>query len=399
MDMFKIKRVAEILFVATRLGTISFGGPVAHIGYFRDEYVNRRGWLDEETYLDIVSLCQVLPGPTSSQVGIVVGMYRSGFVGGLAAWIGFTLPSAFLLILFAFGINNSVSLHESGWLHGLKIMSVAVVAFAVWSMANSICSDRIRMTITVFSAIIILSVPIQGIQFFAIAAGASIGWLFLEGSALKSEPQASTRFGTKTAVFSLIVFVSLIILLPIARHMTTNPFVEVIDSFYRTGALVFGGGHVVLPLLQSEVVDSGWVTQDAFLAGYGAAQGIPGPLFTFAAYLGATMAHFRYPLVSGLVCLVVIFLPSFLLILGTLPFWAKLRSMTWFRRPLGGVNAAVVGLLLAALYDPIWINTIKSPSDFAISIGILCMLVIWRRPIWVVVLTSALIGQIISMIV
>lgn len=397
--MFKIKRVAEILFVATRLGTISFGGPVAHIGYFRDEYVNRRGWLDEETYLDVVSLCQVLPGPTSSQVGIVIGMYRSGFLGGLAAWIGFTLPSAFLLILFAFGISNSVSLHESGWLHGLKLMSVAVVSFAVWSMASTICTDRIRMTITVFSAIIILSISIQGMQFYAIVAGALLGWLFLEGTPANAGYQDSNRFGKKTAIFSLIIFVSLIILLPVARHMTANPFIAVADSFYRTGALVFGGGHVVLPLLQSEVVDTGWVTQDAFLAGYGAAQGIPGPLFTFAGYLGATMAHFRYPLVSGLVCLVAIFLPSFLLILGILPFWAKLRSVTWFRGPLGGVNAAVVGLLLAALYDPIWTNTIKSPSDFAISIGILCMLAIWRHPIWVVVLTSAIIGQMVSMLV
>ena len=395
--MFKIKRVAEILLVATRLGMISFGGPVAHIGYFRDEYVNRRGWLDEETYLDIVSLCQVLPGPTSSQVGIVIGMYRSGFLGGFAAWIGFTLPSACLLILFAFGVNNSISLDQSGWLHGLKIMSVAVVAFAVWSMANSICTDRIRMTITLFSAIIILSIPIQGIQFYVIAASALTGWLFLEGTVVSTESQTNTRFGRNTALFSLIIFVSLIILLPIARHVTGNPFVEVADSFYRTGALVFGGGHVVLPLLQSEVVETGWVTQDAFLAGYGAAQGIPGPLFTFAGYLGATMTHFRYPLVSGLVCLFAIYLPSFLLIVGTLPFWAKLRSIIWFRRPLGGVNAAVVGLLLAALYDPIWTNTIKSPSDFAISIGILCMLAIWRPPIWVVVLVSAFAGQAISM--
>lgn len=391
-----IKRLLEILFVATRLGITSFGGPIAHIGYFREEYVNRRGWLDENSYTDIVSLCQVLPGPTSSQVGIVVGMWRAGFIGGVIAWLGFTLPSAIVLMLFAVSVGNADSLSAYGWLHGLKIMAVAVVALAVWGMARTICTDRTRYTISVISVIFILLIANQLTQIGVIVFGAIAGWLFLRHEVQYVQPNDRIMIPKAIAIASLVVFVSLLIFLPVARQLTTEPSLAIVDSFYRAGSLVFGGGHVVLPMLQSEVIEPGWVSQDIFLAGYGAAQAIPGPLFTFAAYLGSAMGQFKYPFVNGLMSLSAIYLPSFLLIVGVIPFWNDLRSMERFRGILAGVNASVVGLLMAALYDPIWISAVKIPSDAAILVGLIFLLTVLKWPVWSVVSISAIVGEVVT---
>ena len=391
-----IKRVLEILFVATRLGITSFGGPIAHIGYFREEYVNRRGWLDENSYTDIVSLCQVLPGPTSSQVGIVVGMWRAGFIGGVIAWLGFTLPSAIVLMLFAVSVGSADSLSAYGWLHGLKIMAVAVVALAVWGMARTICTDRTRYTISVVSVIFILLIANQLTQIGVIVFGAIAGWLFLRHEVQYVQPNDRIMIPKTIAIASLVVFVSLLIFLPVARQLTTEPSLAIVDSFYRAGSLVFGGGHVVLPMLQSEVIEPGWVSQDIFLAGYGAAQAIPGPLFTFAAYLGSSMGQFKYPFVNGLMSLSAIYLPSFLLIVGVIPFWNDLRSMERFRGVLAGVNASVVGLLTAALYDPIWISAVRIPSDAAILVGLIFLLTVLKWPVWSVVSISAVVGEVVT---
>ena len=392
------RRLLEIFLVALRLGCTSFGGPIAHIGYFREEYVKRRLWLDEEEYADIVSLCQVLPGPTSSQVGITVGISRAGLAGGVIAWLGFTLPSASVLILFALGVANAEDLEESGWLHGLKLMSVAVVALAVWGMARAICVDRIRTTLAGLSAITILAVASPSVQIYVIFAGAIVGWVLLRekfaGVTSSRRFPISKQFG----ICSLIAFASLVIFLPILRQATGSSALEMLDSFYRAGSLVFGGGHVVLPLLQSEVVENGWVTQDTFLAGYAAAQAIPGPLFTFAAYLGTAMDKLQNPVFGGLLCLGAIFIPSFLLITGVLPFWNILSSRGWFRGSLAGVNAAVVGLLMAALYDPVWTSAISSGTDLGFVIAITCLISVWKCPVWLVVLLAGISSELMSIV-
>jgi chromate transporter len=390
------KRLFEILLVATKLGVTSFGGPIAHLGYFRNEYVKKRGWLSEEQYTSIISLCQILPGPTSSQVGIMIGMYRAGISGGIVAWVGFTLPSTIALLVFAMGVNNMEGLQDSGWLHGLKVLAVAIVAIAVSGMAKTICTNKLTTTIAVLSAtaILILSVPM--IQVLVISSGAFIGYLYLKPEIQSSSNTNAFSINKKIATFSILLFFSVLIALPYLSNTTSNPFIEVSDKFYRTGSLVFGGGHVVLPLLQSEVVDSGLVAQDSFIAGYGAAQAIPGPLFTFAAYLGTVMPSFSNPLLIGLLCLIMIFIPSFLLIIGIVPFWDTLRSKSWFRGPLVGINASVVGLLIAALYDPIWISAVEKNTDVAVVIGLICIISIWKCPVWVAVLIAASLGEILS---
>jgi len=386
----------EVLRIFLRLGVTSFGGPVAHLGYYRAEFVERRKWLDEHTYADIVALWQFLPGPTSSQVGITVGIMRAGFLGALAAWIGFTMPSAAAMILFGYGLTRFGDLSGAPWLHGLKIVAVAVVAQAVWGMAQSLRPAaakplKIWATIAVGAAILALAVPSAVGQVVAILAGALIGWALL-GSAQTppSGVSIAVHIPRALSVAAAILFVALLFGLPLLAAAVPAQPIKLLDSFYRSGSLVFGGGHVVLPLLQAEVVPSGWVSNDAFLAGYGAAQAVPGPLFTFAAYLGTVMGPAPNGVIGGLLCLAAIFLPSFLLLIGALPFWDSLRRHPVVQSALPGVNAAVVGLLLAALYRPVWTSAIFAPQDFAIGVVAFLTLTFWAVPPWLVVILGAL---------
>ena len=381
---------AEALAVSFKLGLTSFGGPVAHLGYFRDEYVVRRRWLDEASYADIVALCQFLPGPASSQVGIAIGVLRAGLPGALAAWIGFTLPSALAMILFAYGVGLMGDVGEAPWLRGLKIVAVAVVAQAVWGMARTLCPDRERASVAVVAALLALAVPTVAGQVGAIALGGLIGWLLLPAAAGGAVEPLRIDIGRRRAVASLALFFVLLGGLPVLAAVTDVGAVALFDSFYRAGSLVFGGGHVVLPLLQAEVVPPGWVTNDAFLAGYGAAQAVPGPLFTFAGYLGTITTVGPGGWLGGLLCLVAIFLPSFLLVIGALPFWDTLRRRRGMQSALRGINAAVVGLLLAALYTPVWTSAIHTPADFALGLVAFLLLALWRVPPWLVVILGAL---------
>jgi len=381
----------EVLQVFLRLGLTSFGGPVAHLGYFRAEFVERRRWLDEPAYADIVALCQSLPGPASSQVGISLGILRAGLPGAFAAWLGFTGPSALAMILFAYGVTAFGDLSHGAWLHGLKIVAVAVVAQAVWGMARSLCPDRERATIAVGAAILPLAIPSAASQIGAIVAGGLIGWRFLRGgpASARGAPLA-VHLPRAWSVTAAAAFFALLIGLPVVAALVPSHMIALIDAFYRSGALVYGGGHVVLPLLQAAVVPPGWITNDAFLAGYGAAQAVPGPLFTFSAYLGTMMGPAHHAWVGGLICLAAIFLPSFLLLVGALPFWNSLRQRSSVQSALRGVNAAVVGLLLAALYQPVWTSAILAPTDFAIGIAAFLLLALWNLPPWLVVVLGAL---------
>jgi chromate transporter len=372
-----------------RLGLTSFGGPVAHLGYFRTEFVERRAWLSEPAYADIVALCQFLPGPASSQVAVSLGILRSGLVGGLAAWCGFTLPSALALILFAYGVDRIGDLSHASWLHGLKIVAVAVVAQAVWAMARALCPDRQRVTLAVAAALLVLTLPSALGQIGAIAAGALIGWRFMPAPAAPVVGALGFGLSRRCALAALAVFFALLFLLPLASWASGSHVVDMIARFYRSGSLVFGGGHVVLPLLQQAVAPPGWIGNDEFLAGYGAAQAVPGPLFTFAAYLGAAMHEAPSGWLGGMICLTAIYLPSFLLLIGVLPFWDALRQRASVQSALKGVNAAVVGLLLAALYTPVWTSGILSSTDFAIGLAAVLLLMFWRAPPWLVVVLGA----------
>ena len=389
MPPHRLAAVLEVLGVATRLGLTSFGGPVAHLGYFRREYVVRRRWLDEQTYADVVALCQFLPGPASSQVGIAVGILRAGLAGGLAAWLGFTLPSAILLVLFARSIRG-LDLSSAGWLLGLKIAAVAVVAQAVWGMARALCPDRERATIAVVAAVVVTAWPGAWGQVLVIVVAGLIGPRRLPGAAEgPSAVPVRVPFGHGLGGAALALFFTLLVALPIARYATGQHVVAVIDAFYRSGSLVFGGGHVVLPLLQAEVVPPDWVSREQFLAGYGAAQAVPGPLFTLSAYLGAVMRPAPTGWAGAALALAAMFLPAFLLVVGTLPFWDALRARPAFRAALRGINAAVVGLLLAALYDPVWTGAIHAPADFALALVAFGLLALWSAPPWLVVVLAA----------
>ena len=385
-------RVNEVFLVFLRLGLTSFGGPVAHIGYFRQEFVTRRAWLDERGFADLVALCQFLPGPASSQIGIAVGLLRAGLAGSLAAWLGFTVPSAIALTLFAYGVAALGEAAGAAPLHGLKIVAVAVVAQAVWNMARSLAPDRPRATLAVLAAALVLALPSTAGQLGAILLGALAGSLLLGGASEEALSPLPVPIGRRTGVALLVAFFLLLIALPWAAAASGNHALALIDSFYRSGALVFGGGHVVLPLLQASVVPPGWIGNDAFLAGYGAAQAVPGPLFTFAAYLGAAMTPAPTGWEGALLCLGAIFLPSFLLVLGGLPFWDALRRQRTAQAALKGVNAAVVGLLLAALYRPVWTSAILAPEDFVLALGAFLLLAFWKAPPWLVVILGALAG-------
>jgi chromate transporter len=388
----------EVLSVSTRLGCTSFGGPIAHLGYFRAEYVARRRWLDEQTYADLVALCQFLPGPASSQVGIAIGIFRAGLLGGLAAWLGFTLPSALALVAFAYGLQ-ALGGTDAGWLHGLKVVAVAVVAQAVWGMAQTLTPDRQRATIAVLAAVVILAWPTAIGQILVIVAAGLLyhrmslsGWQELPASPRPTTLQMHVPISRRLATGAWVLFVGLLVGLPLLRHVAPSHPVAVFDSFFRVGSLVFGGGHVVLPLIQAAVVPPGWVTNEQFVAGYGAAQAVPGPLFTFAAYLGAVMHPWPNGWVGAALALGAIFLPSFLLIIGGLPLWNLLRAQASFQAVLRGINAAVVGLLLAALYHPVWTSAIHAPGDFALGLADFLLLAFWKWPPWAVVVCSALAG-------
>jgi len=374
----------KVFLIFLRLGLTSFGGPIAHLGFFRTEFVDRRRWLDEEHYADVVALSQFLPGPASSKVGIIIGVLRAGIPGALAAWLGFTLPSALALILFGYGVAALGDLSGAGWLHGLKIVAVAVVAQAVWGMARNLCPDRERLAIAAAATVLALAVPSTLGQVGAIVLGGLIGWRFLPGEVVQLIP-LPLRIGRWWSVASIMLFFALLAGLPLLAASTGSHLLAVFEAFYTSGSLVFGGGHVVLPLLQAATVPPGWVDNDAFLAGYGAAQAVPGPLFTFAAFLGTVMGPQPNGWLGGLICLLGIFLPSFFLAIGPLPYWNWIRQHPVMRSVLKGVNAAVVGLLLAALYDPVWTSAIHSSADFAIAAVALLLLVSWKTPPWLVV--------------
>jgi chromate transporter len=381
--------VLDVFLAFLKLGLTSFGGPIAHLGYFRSEFVERRHWLDERSYADLVALSQFLPGPASSKVGIAIGVLRAGYGGALAAWLGFTLPSAVALVLFAHGVGALGDAVGSGWLHGLKVVAVAVVAQAVLGMMRSLAPDRERATLAVAAAAIVLAVPSAWAQIAAIILGAVVGVILLRGSAMSGHIAFPPRVSRTAGALLLLVFFALLIGLPLLASSLPYQSVRLLDSFYRAGSLVFGGGHVVLPLLQAEVVPPGWVGNDAFLAGYGAAQAVPGPLFTFAAYLGAVMGPQPNGWLGAAICLIGIFLPAFLLGIGALPFWDALRRQSAAQAALRGVNAAVVGLLLAALYHPVWTAGITSAKDFALASGAFLLLFMWQAPPWLVVILTA----------
>ena len=386
--------VLEVLAASTRLGLTSFGGPVAHLGYFREEYVVRRRWIDEQSYADLVALCQFLPGPASSQIGIAMGVMRAGLPGAVAAWLGFTLPSALALTLFAYGVQT-VGTTDAGWLHGLKIVAVAVVAQAVWGMARTLAPDRERGTIAVLAAILALALPTAFGQVAIIAVAGLVGWRFLVAPPVASSRHA-VPISRRVGVAAWVIFAALLVALPLLREAFPSQGISVFDSFFRVGSFVFGGGHVVLPLLQAEVVPPGWVTNEQFLAGYGAAQAVPGPLFTFSAYLGAVMAQPPNGWTGAALALTAIFLPSFLLVVGALLFWGTLRTLPAFQSALRGINAAVVGLLLAALYRPVWTSAIATAADFSLAAACLALLVLWKLPPWLVVVFAAVGGTVIA---
>ncbi|MFW9081961.1 chromate efflux transporter [Pseudomonas sp. P2757] len=383
---------ASVFLIFLRLGLTSFGGPVAHLGYFRDEFVTRRRWLSERSYADLVALCQFLPGPASSQVGIALGLSRAGYRGALAAWAGFTLPSAVLLIAFALGISHYGSVLSSGALHGLKVVAVAVVAQAVWGMARHLCTDLIRVSLMIIAACVALLAPSALGQISVIVGAGILGLLiFKPGQIAEHEPLPIVVSRRAGAIWLSLFFV-LLAGLPLFAYALPNQTVAVVDAFYRAGALVFGGGHVVLPLLQAQVVQPGWVSNEVFLAGYGAVQAMPGPLFTFSAFLGASMNTAPSGSIGGLICLLAIFAPSFLLIMGALPFWEQLRRNGRTQSALAGVNAAVVGLLLAALYQPVWTSAIVEVQDFGLALLALVALMFWKLPPWLVVVISGIVG-------
>lgn len=387
-------RAREVLLAFLKLGLTSFGGPVAHLGYFRAEFVERRRWLDDAAYSDLVALCQFLPGPASSQVGMALGLRRAGWAGLCAAWLGFTLPSALALVLFAYGVAGLPGLAGSGAVHGLKVAAVAVVAQAVWGMAKTLCPDRTRAAMAIGAALLALGWPGPAGQVAAIAAAGLLGRAVLPAAAGAAAPAGAPGARaypvSRTAgVAALAVFFLLLAGLPLwTAH--GPPVATLLDGFYRAGALVFGGGHVVLPLLQAVVVPGGYVNDADFLAGYGAAQAVPGPLFTFAAYLGAAAAGPLHGWLGGLVLLAAVFLPAFLLVVGVLPFWDRLRGRAGARSALAGINAGVVGILLAALYDPVWTSAIGGRADFALALAAFGLLAYARlSPVWVVLLAAA----------
>jgi chromate transporter len=380
---------AEVFAAFLKLGLTSFGGPVAHLGYFRNEFVERRRWLAADAYADIVALCQFLPGPASSQTGMMIGLSRAGYGGALAAWLGFTAPSALAMVLFAFAAPWLTQTLGGAWMHGLRLAAVAVVAQAVLAMTRQLAPDRARATLAVGAALAALWSPFALTQVAVIAAGLAIGLVALRAEPGQVRPELPVIVGKRAGAVSLATFAALLVGLPLAASASGDHGLDLFARFYKVGSLVFGGGHVVLPLLQTEVVRPGWISQGAFLSGYGAAQAVPGPLFTFSAYLGAAMGPAPNGWAGAAICLAAIFLPSLFLIVGVLPFWNALRGRGEAQGALMGANAAVVGLLAAALYTPVWTSAVTSPTDVGLVLAAFLLLTAWCAPPWIVVAASA----------
>lgn len=385
----QIRSLIEIFLISTRLGLTSFGGPTAHLGYFHEEYVRRRKWMDEKSYADLVALCQFLPGPSSSQVGIGIGIMRAGILGGITSFIGFTFPSVVVLIAFAL-LMTGFDVGNGGWIHGLKIVAVAIVAHAIIGMAESLTPDLKRKAIAILALLVTILWQTAFSQVAVIIIAAVIGYFFLKRDNDGAEAQSRFPISKRVGAVCLLLFFGLLVALPLLKESTGSYWLAMFDSFYRSGSFVFGGGHVVLPLLEKEFVPSGWLSEEAFLAGYGVTQAVPGPLFTFAAYLGTVMNGWQ----GGVVATIAIFLPAFLLVVGALPFWDQLRNQPKITGAIMGVNAAVIGILIAALYTPIWTSSILDTKDFGLAVILFSMLAYWKLPPWVVVITGAVKGLI-----
>src|SRR5699024_3969118 len=387
------KSLLEIFLVSTRLGLTSFGGPTAHLGYFHEEYVQRRKWMGEKSYADLVALAQFLPGPASSQVGIGIGVMHAGILCGIISFLWFTLPSVIALILFAL-LLTGFDIGNAGWIQGLKIVAVAIVAHAIIGMAKNLTPDLKRKAIALFALIGTLLWHSAFTQVGVILIAAFFGILLFKQHDEVEEARSNFPIAKRVSVICLLLFFGLLFLLPVIREVTGSYWIALFDSFYRSGSLVFGGGHVVLPLLEQELVPNGWISEESFLAGYGATQAVPGPLFTFAAYLGTVMKGWQ----GGLVATVAVFLPAFLLILGALPFWDSLRNNPKIKGAIMGVNAAVIGILISAFYFPIWTSSILAPIDFALAAILFSMLAYWKLPPWIIVLTGAIGGSLTTFI-
>lgn len=393
MEKNRLQILLEILLASTKLGLTSFGGPVAHLAYFKEEYIDRRKWLDDKTYTDIIALCQFLPGPASSQVGIAIGMMRGGLLGGVISWIGFTVPSIVLLIIFAM-LYQTFNLSDAGFIHSLKIVAAAVVLHALIGLGKKLTPDKTRLAIAIVAASIMLIYPSAWMQILIIITSGLLGLKIFKNKAEPNVNPFSVTISKKTGIISLGILVVSLIALPIITKLTNNPLVNLFDIFFRVGSLVFGGGHVVLPMIEREIVPQGLMTADQFLAGYGMAQAVPGPLFTFSSYLGTMMEG-----ISGAVVATIgIFLPSFLLIVAALPFLNELQKRTSFQGVLMGVNASVVGILLAAFYNPVINSSIFDASDFALAIILFALLNIWKVPAWMIVILGVVGGYMINFI-
>ncbi|WJY67919.1 chromate efflux transporter [Corynebacterium auris] len=398
MNEQKTGGAAEVFGAFLRLGLTSFGGPVAHLGYFREEFVQRRKWLGEREYADLVALCQFLPGPASSQVGMALGLRRAGFAGMAAAWVAFTLPSVLLMVLFALGVANLGDIEGAGWLAGLKVAAVAVVAHAVLGMATNLVTDKWRALIAAAAAIAVLLVTNPFVQVAVIVLGAAAGWALLRRADTpapdgEGERTAPNRVPRPLAVVCLVLFAAGLVLLPVLNRAVDEVGVQILDTFYRAGALVFGGGHVVLPLLEQATVPAGLVDHNTFLAGYGAAQAVPGPLFTFASFLGASAEGISWWW-GAIVATVAIFVPAALLVVGAMPFWETLRHHSAAASVLAGANAAVVGILGAALYTPVFTAGVTGPATMAVALAAFTALQGWKLPAWAVVIASAAVGAV-----
>ena len=385
--------LSEIFLIFLKLGCISFGGPIAHLGYFREEFVNRLKWLSDQAYADLVALCQFLPGPASSQVGMALGLSRGGIRGAIAAWLGFTTPSALIMILFGLILLNAGVHDNLPWLHGLKVVAVAVVAQALWGMSSTLCPDKTRASLAVLVCIGASLIPNAAGQILMILLGGIFGLFFLSSNKALPTSELTFQLNKRSGIGVLLLFFILLTLLPVLSLYTRSYPLQLFDAFYRVGALVFGGGHIVLPLLQAKVVPTGWVDNSLFLSGYGAAQALPGPLFTFAAFLGTVSTNMPNEWLGGIIALFAIFLPSFLLIIGVLPLWENLRQHLSMQRAILGVNASVVGLLLAAFYQPVWTSAIFSLNDYLLAMSAFLLLQFWRVPAWIVVIFCAIIAS------
>ena len=385
--------VGEVFLVFLKLGVSSFGGPIAHLGYYRNELVVRRKWLDETTYADLVALCQFLPGPASSQAGFSLGVLRgNGLLGGIAAWFAFTMPSAVIMFAFAMGAASFTGPVAEGFLHGLKLVAVAVVAQAIWGMACSLTPDRPRAAIALAAVAVVVTFAGSIAQIAAIALGACAGLWLCRGEAPPVSGHLNFPVTRLSGGIALLLFAALLLLTPVLAAASGSHTIAMFDAFYRSGALVFGGGHVVLPLLQAQVVSPGWVSNETFLAGYGLAQAVPGPLFTFAAYLGAVMNSPPNGFAGAAIALVALLLPGMLLVYGMLPFWDAMRARPAAQAALRGTNAAVVGILGAALYNPVWTSAVTSGRDFSLALAGFLLLTVWKLPSWVVVVLLAAAG-------